>query len=66
MKLDSRAVLVETNKLGYKSLTVTNVVGSTLSREADHTLLLHLGPEIAVASTKAYHSNSFYQSYLKL
>ena len=54
---DSRAVLVETNKLGYKSLTVTNVVGSTLSREADHTLLLHVGPEIAVASTKAYTPN---------
>lgn len=51
---DSRAVLVETNKLGHKSLTVTNVAGSTLSREADHTLLLHAGPEIAVASTKAY------------
>ncbi|WP_145431316.1 glutamine--fructose-6-phosphate transaminase (isomerizing) [Staphylococcus haemolyticus] len=51
---DSRSVLVETNKLGYKSLTVTNVAGSTLSREADHTLLLHAGPEIAVASTKAY------------
>ncbi|WP_259675771.1 SIS domain-containing protein, partial [Staphylococcus aureus] len=33
---------------------VTNVAGSTLSREADHTLLLHAGPEIAVASTKAY------------
>ena len=47
-------MLVETNKLGYKSLTVTNVAGSTLSREADHTLLLHAGPEIAVASTKAY------------
>ncbi|WP_105996071.1 glutamine--fructose-6-phosphate transaminase (isomerizing) [Staphylococcus agnetis] len=51
---DSRAVLVETTKLGYKSLTITNVAGSTLSREADHTLLLHAGPEIAVASTKAY------------
>ncbi|MBM0868965.1 glutamine---fructose-6-phosphate transaminase (isomerizing) [Staphylococcus auricularis] len=51
---DSRAVLVETKKLGHKSLTVTNVAGSTLSREADHTLLLHAGPEIAVASTKAY------------
>ncbi|WP_449130898.1 glutamine--fructose-6-phosphate transaminase (isomerizing) [Staphylococcus epidermidis] len=51
---DSRAVLVETNKLGHKSLTITNVAGSTLSREADHTLLLHAGPEIAVASTKAY------------
>src|SRR5699024_644558 len=47
-------VLVETKKLGHKSLTITNVPGSTLSREADHTLLLHAGPEIAVASTKAY------------
>ena len=51
---DSRAVLVEATKLGHKSLTITNVAGSTLSREANHTLLLHAGPEIAVASTKAY------------
>ncbi|GMR71268.1 glutamine--fructose-6-phosphate transaminase (isomerizing) [Aerococcus viridans] len=51
---DSRQVLVQTNELGYKSLTITNVKGSTLSREADYTLLLHAGPEIAVASTKAY------------
>ncbi|MGV2875911.1 glutamine--fructose-6-phosphate transaminase (isomerizing) [Macrococcus capreoli] len=51
---DSRAVLVETKKLGHTSLTITNVAGSTLSREADHTLILHAGPEIAVASTKAY------------
>lgn len=51
---DSRQVLVQTNKLAYKSLTITNVKGSTLSREADYTLLLHAGPEIAVASTKAY------------
>ncbi|WP_323703967.1 glutamine--fructose-6-phosphate transaminase (isomerizing) [Mammaliicoccus sp. Dog046] len=51
---DSRAVLVEAKKLGHKALTITNVPGSTLSREADHTLILHAGPEIAVASTKAY------------
>lgn len=51
---DSRAVLVHVKKLGYRTLTLTNVPGSTLSREADHTLLLHAGPEIAVASTKAY------------
>ncbi|MBE3570802.1 MAG: glutamine--fructose-6-phosphate transaminase (isomerizing), partial [Bacillales bacterium] len=51
---DSRAVLVETKKMGYPALTITNVPGSTLSREADYTLLLHAGPEIAVASTKAY------------
>ncbi|OON96123.1 MAG: glutamine--fructose-6-phosphate aminotransferase [Candidatus Epulonipiscioides saccharophilum] len=53
---DSRAVLVKIKKLGYKSLTITNVKGSTLSREADYTLLLHAGVEIAVASTKAYTS----------
>ena len=51
---DSRQVLVKANELGIPSLTVTNVPGSTLSREADMTMLLHAGPEIAVASTKAY------------
>ncbi|AJD89526.1 glucosamine--fructose-6-phosphate aminotransferase [Jeotgalibacillus malaysiensis] len=51
---DSRAVLVHVKELGHPALTLTNVAGSTLSREANHTLLLHAGPEIAVASTKAY------------
>ncbi|OIK16808.1 glutamine--fructose-6-phosphate aminotransferase [Bacillus sp. MUM 116] len=51
---DSRAVLVKVKEMGYRTLTITNVPGSTLSREADYTLLLHAGPEIAVASTKAY------------
>lgn len=51
---DSRQVLVKVKELGYTALTITNVQGSTLSREADYTLLLHAGPEIAVASTKAY------------
>ena len=51
---DSRQVLVKANAMGIPSLTVTNVPGSTLSREATHTMLLHAGPEIAVASTKAY------------
>ncbi|WP_277295162.1 glutamine--fructose-6-phosphate transaminase (isomerizing), partial [Streptococcus hyointestinalis] len=51
---DSRQVLVKANQMGIPSLTVTNVPGSTLSREATHTMLLHAGPEIAVASTKAY------------
>ena len=53
---DSRQVLVKANEMGIPSLTVTNVPGSTLSREADMTMLLHAGPEIAVASTKAYTS----------
>ncbi|WNZ94856.1 glutamine--fructose-6-phosphate transaminase (isomerizing) [Streptococcus iniae] len=51
---DSRQVLVKANQMGIPSLTVTNVPGSTLSREASYTMLLHAGPEIAVASTKAY------------
>ncbi|MBZ5200666.1 glutamine--fructose-6-phosphate transaminase (isomerizing) [Planomicrobium chinense] len=51
---DSRQVLVKIKELGHPSLTITNVAGSTLSREADYTLLLYAGPEIAVASTKAY------------
>lgn len=51
---DSRQALVKVNELGLPSVTITNVKGSTLSREATYTLLLHAGPEIAVASTKAY------------
>lgn len=51
---DSRQVLVKVKELGYRSLTITNVPGSTLDREADNTMYLHAGPEIAVASTKAY------------
>ncbi|MCA0984949.1 glutamine--fructose-6-phosphate transaminase (isomerizing) [Halobacillus yeomjeoni] len=51
---DSRSVLVQTKELGHPALTITNVPGSTLSREADYTMHLHAGPEIAVASTKAY------------
>ena len=51
---DSRQVLVKANEMEIPSLTVTNVPGSTLSREATYTMLLHAGPEIAVASTKAY------------
>ena len=51
---DCRAVLVKVKEMGFKTLTITNVPGSTLSREADHTLNLYAGPEIAVASTKAY------------
>ncbi|HEO0438504.1 TPA: glutamine--fructose-6-phosphate transaminase (isomerizing) [Streptococcus agalactiae] len=51
---DSRQVLVKANEMGIPSLTITNVPGSTLSREATYTMLIHAGPEIAVASTKAY------------
>lgn len=51
---DSRGVLDQIKRRGYRTLTVTNVQGSTLYREADYKLLTHAGPEIAVASTKAY------------
>lgn len=51
---DSRQVLVNVNKNNWPSLTITNVDKSTLSREATFTELLYAGPEIAVASTKAY------------
>lgn len=51
---DSRQVLVEAKKRGLSTLVLTNVVNSTLAREADFHLPLLAGPEIAVASTKAY------------
>ncbi|WP_025028894.1 glutamine--fructose-6-phosphate transaminase (isomerizing) [Caldalkalibacillus mannanilyticus] len=51
---DSRGVLKQIKELGLPTLTITNVQGSTLYREADYQLLTHAGPEIAVASTKAY------------
>ena len=51
---DLRAVLVNIKAKGYRSLTITNVKTSTLAREADHFVEIHAGPEIAVASTKAY------------
>lgn len=54
---DSRQVLVKANELGFHSLTMTNVQNSTLSREATYTMELLAGPEIAVASTKAYTAN---------
>ena len=51
---DSRQVLVKVNEMNLPSLTMTNVPNSTLSREATYTMELLAGPEIAVASTKAY------------
>ena len=51
---DTLAVLRECKKIGARTLAVTNVVGSSLSREADDVIYTMAGPEIAVASTKAY------------
>ena len=51
---DTLAVLRDAKKIGAKTLAITNVVGSSISREADNVIYTMAGPEIAVASTKAY------------
>ena len=51
---DSLAALREAKRLGARTLAVVNVVGSTIAREADNVLYTLAGPEIAVATTKAY------------
>ncbi len=51
---DSLAAMKEAKRLGARTLAVTNVVGSSISREADQVIYTWAGPEIAVASTKAY------------
>lgn len=51
---DSRQVLDQVRHLNYPTLTITNVINSTLAREAEYSLTLCAGPEVAVASTKAY------------
>ncbi|WP_315071503.1 glutamine--fructose-6-phosphate transaminase (isomerizing) [uncultured Clostridium sp.] len=51
---DTLAVLRDCKKVGARTLAITNVVGSSISREADNVIYTMAGPEIAVASTKAY------------
>jgi len=51
---DTLAALREAKKRGAKVLAVCNVLGSSIAREADGVIFTHAGPEIAVASTKAY------------
>ncbi len=53
---DTLAAMREAKKRGAKIAAIVNVVGSTISREADAVLYTHAGPEIAVASTKAYNT----------
>src|SRR6266536_5833502 len=53
---DTLASLREARRRGHKVLSICNVVGSTLAREADGGVYLHAGPEIGVASTKAFTS----------
>lgn len=53
---DTIAALKLAKSKGCKTLAVSNVIGSSITREADYTIYTHAGPEIAVASTKAYTS----------
>ncbi|HEY9059918.1 MAG TPA: glutamine--fructose-6-phosphate transaminase (isomerizing) [Pseudobacteroides sp.] len=54
--LDTLVALKESKKRGAKTLSIVNVVGSSISRESDYVLYTWAGPEIAVASTKAYNT----------
>ena len=51
---DSLAALREAKEYGVKTLAIVNVIGSSIAREADHVFYTMAGPEIAVATTKAY------------
>src|SRR5205807_861199 len=53
---DTLAAVRESKRKGHPTLALCNVVGSTIAREADGGVYLHAGPEIGVASTKAFTS----------
>lgn len=53
---DTIAALKLSKEKGSKTIAITNVIGSSITREADYSIYTHAGPEIAVASTKAYTS----------
>ena len=53
---DTIAALKLSKQKGAKTLAISNVIGSSITREADYSIYTHAGPEIAVASTKAYTS----------
>lgn len=53
---DTIAALKLSKSKGAKTIAISNVIGSSITREADYTIYTHAGPEIAVASTKAYTS----------
>ena len=53
---DTIAALKLAKSKGARTLAISNVIGSSITREADYSIYTHAGPEIAVASTKAYTS----------
>lgn len=63
---DTIAALKLSKSKGAKTLAVSNVIGSSITREADYVVYTHAGPEIAVASTKAYTSQVVLMAILAL
>lgn len=63
---DTRGALMETKRKGGIALGVCNVVGSTIARESDAGVYIHAGPEIGVASTKAFTSQVLVLSMISL
>jgi glucosamine--fructose-6-phosphate aminotransferase (isomerizing) len=64
--IDTLGALREAQRKGYKALAITNVVGSTIARESDGGIYQHAGPEIGVASTKAFTSQIMIAAMLAL
>ena len=64
--IDTLAALREMKRKGHPTMAICNVVGSTIAREADGGVYLHAGPEIGVASTKAYTSPCVVMALLAL
>ncbi len=64
--IDTLAALREMKRKGHPTLAICNVIGSTIAREADGGVYLHAGPEIGVASTKAFTSQCVVMALLAL
>jgi len=64
--IDTLAALREAKRKGYRVLAINNVVGSSIAREADGGIYQHVGPEVGVASTKAFTSQLLIGSMLAL
>ena len=64
--IDTLAALREAKRKGYRVLAINNVVGSSIAREADGGIFQHVGPEVGVASTKAFTSQLLLGSMIAL
>ncbi|HEY1849177.1 MAG TPA: glutamine--fructose-6-phosphate transaminase (isomerizing) [Opitutaceae bacterium] len=64
--IDTLAAMREAKRKGYRVLAINNVVGSTIAREADGGIYQHVGPEVGVASTKAFTSQLLLGSMIAL